>query len=448
MDMYTRAISNIVFPIQERLKRHKTVAYRRRLEASQWLDEAELKHLQIDNLRRFLIKVNETNSFYKALFSTHGFSPREFSELSDLQILPFLTKEVIRKNSTAMKSPLIDELSRFNTGGSSGSPLIFFLGKERISHDVAAKWRATRWWGVDIGDREMVVWGSPIELGAQDRVRLLRDKLFRSELLSAFDLSEERMGQFIRRIQRYAPTMIFGYPSVISMLAEYAKERRIDLSSLGVKVVFVTSEKLYDHQRTIIEEQFCCPVANGYGSRDAGFIAHECPSGKLHICAEDILVEIVNEKGEVVPAGEVGEIVVTHTATTAFPFIRYKTGDMGAIDTEGCSCGRGLPVLKEVLGRTTDFVMASDGRLLHGLSLIYVLRDLDGIEAFKIIQNDRLNTRVNIVKNSSYDENNDARIVKEFRQRLGESVTVETHYCQEIEAEKSGKYRYVVSHAH
>ena len=448
MDMYTRAISNIVFPIQERLKRHKTVAYRRRLEASQWLDEAELKHLQIDNLRRFFIKVNETNSFYKALFSTHGFSPREFSELSDLQILPFLTKEVIRKNSTAMKSPLIDELSRFNTGGSSGSPLIFFLGKERISHDVAAKWRATRWWGVDIGDREMVVWGSPIELGAQDRVRLLRDKLFRSELLSAFDLSEERMGQFIRRIQRYAPTMIFGYPSVISMLAEYAKERRIDLSSLGVKVVFVTSEKLYDHQRTIIEEQFCCPVANGYGSRDAGFIAHECPSGKLHICAEDILVEIVNEKGEVVPAGEVGEIVVTHTATTAFPFIRYKTGDMGAIDTEGCSCGRGLPVLKEVLGRTTDFVMASDGRLLHGLSLIYVLRDLDGIEAFKIIQNDRLNTRVNIVKNSSYDENNDARIVKEFRQRLGESVTVETHYCQEIEAEKSGKYRYVVSHAH
>jgi len=448
MDIYTRAISNIVFPLQEWLKRHKTVACRRRLEVSQWLDEAELKQFQIDNLKRFLIQVNENNSFYRTLFSAFDFCPRDFSELSDLQVLPFLTKDVIRKNSTAMKSPSIDELSRFNTGGSSGAPLIFYLGKERISHDVAAKWRATRWWGVDIGDREMVVWGSPIELGAQDRLRLLRDKVFRSELLSAFDLSDERMGQFIRRIQRYMPTMIFGYPSVISMLAQYAKERRIDLSDLGVKVVFVTSEKLYDHQRAIIEEQFCCPVANGYGSRDAGFIAHECPSGKLHICAEDILVEIVNEKGEVVPAGEVGEIVVTHTATTAFPFIRYKTGDMGAIDTEPCPCGRGLPVLKEVLGRATDFVMAADGRLLHGLSLIYVLRDLDGIEAFKIVQNDRMNTRVNIVKSASFDEANDARIVREFRQRLGEKVTIETHYCQEIEAEKSGKYRYVVSHAH
>ncbi len=448
MSLYTRVISNVVFPVQEWVKHHGTLACRRRLEKSQWLSEADLKKLQIENLMRFLIEVNDHNPFYRELFIKHGFSPDEFGDLEDLQVLPFLTKDVIRENEAALKSASKDQLSRFNTGGSSGSPLIFFLGKERITHDVAAKWRATRWWDVDIGDREIVIWGSPIELGAQDRMRLLRDRVFRSELLSAFDLSEERMSQFIQRIRGYKPTMVFGYPSVISMLARYASEQGIKLSDLGVKVVFVTSEKLYDHQRAVIEEQFGCKVANGYGSRDAGFIAHECPSGQLHICAEDILVEIVNEQGEVLPAGEVGEIVVTHTATSAFPFIRYKTGDMGALGRESCSCGRGLPILKDIMGRTTDFVMASDGRLLHGLSLIYVLRDLDGIEAFKIVQNDRTNTKVNIVRNSHYDEGNEERIVREFRQRLGDDVTIDTHYCQEIEAEKSGKYRYVVSHAH
>lgn len=434
--------------MQERLKGHGTVACRQRLEKSQWLSEKEINQLQIRKLKNFFKYVNSHNLFYNTLFSKCGFLPDDFNSLNDLHRLPFLTKSVIRNNSSALKSISNEKLIRFNTGGSSGTPLIFFLGKERITHDVAAKWRATRWWDVDIGDREMVIWGSPIELGAQDRIRLLRDKVFRSELLSAFDLSNESMSKFIHRIQSFKPSIIFGYPSVISMLVNYAKKREIVLSNLGVKVVFVTSEKLYDHQRMIIEEQFGCPVANGYGSRDAGFIAHECSSGQLHVCAEDILIEIVDEQGNPLPKGEVGEIVVTHTATSAFPFIRYKTGDMGTLSSESCQCGRGLPVLKEVFGRTTDFVVAADGRLLHGLSLIYILRDLDGIEAFKIIQNNRMNTRVDIVKNTAYKKTNDARIVREFRQRLGEKVTIETHFCQKIDRESSGKYRYVVSHAH
>jgi phenylacetate-CoA ligase len=87
-------------------------------------------------------------------------------------------------------------LARFNTGGSSGEPLIFLIGKERISHDVAAKWRATRWWGVDIGDPEIVVWGSPIELTAQDRIRQFRDRLLRTQLLPAFEMSESQARRF------------------------------------------------------------------------------------------------------------------------------------------------------------------------------------------------------------------------------------------------------------
>src|SRR4029077_17040731 len=93
------------------------------------------------------------------------------------------------------------QLTRHNTGGSSGEPLIFFVGNERVTHDVAAKWRATRWWDVDIGDPEIVVWGSPIELGAQDRVRALRDRLLRTKLLPAFEMSPAKLDGFIAAIR-------------------------------------------------------------------------------------------------------------------------------------------------------------------------------------------------------------------------------------------------------
>ena len=149
----------------------------------------------------------------------------------------------------------------------SHGPLIFFIGTERVTHDVAAKWRATRWWDVDIGDPEIVVWGSPIELGSQDKVRLIRDRLMRTELLPAFEMSDAKVEGFIARIREVRPRMVFGYPSAISHIAGYAEKKGIRLDDLGVKVVFVTSERLYDHQREIISRLFACPVANGYGGQ-------------------------------------------------------------------------------------------------------------------------------------------------------------------------------------
>src|SRR5690606_14972011 len=140
-----------------------------------------------------------------------------------------------------------------------------------------------------------------------------------------------------------------------------AKRQQIKLESLGVKVVFVTSEMLYPHERNIISQSFQCPVANGYGARDAGFIAHECPAGSMHISAEDIIVELLDDNGQPVAAGQSGEIVVTHLATPGFPFIRYRTGDMAQLASQPCSCGRGLPVLANVQGRRRDFLVTTAG---------------------------------------------------------------------------------------
>ncbi|MHB1200475.1 MAG: phenylacetate--CoA ligase family protein, partial [Polaromonas sp.] len=291
----------------------------------------------------------------------------------------------------------------------------------------------------------LVVWGSPMELGAQDRIRQLRDGLLRSRLLPAFEMSAQNMDRFVETIRVTRPTMLFGYPSSLSLIAQQAQQKRVALNHLGIKVAFVTSEKLYDEQRAIISEVFACPVANGYGARDAGFIAHQCPAGSLHISAEDIIVETLRPDGTPAAPAEAGEIVVTHMATADFPFVRYRTGDMGVLGDEPCACGRGLPVLKEVQGRTTDFVVAQDGTVMHGLALIYTVRDLPGVERFKIEQLSLDQTNIQVVAGPAFGAAQEARIIRDFKARLGETVDIRVERVSNIANEASGKFRYVVS---
>jgi phenylacetate-CoA ligase len=444
--MYTPIVSKLLFPLHERLKGHHSVALMHGMERSQWLEPDVLQALQMRRLRLLLQAAGTHVPYYRSLFATLQFKPDTVRGVEDLRQLPLLDKATIRANTEALKLPQAKGLARFNTGGSSGEPLIFFIGKERVSHDVAAKWRATRWWGVDIGDPELVVWGSPIELGAQDRVRHLRDAVFRTQLLPAFEMNEAKLDGMVATIRNRRPRMLFGYPSALSHIARHAQQRGTAMNDLGIKVAFVTSERLYDDQRADISRIFGCPVANGYGGRDAGFLAHECPEGGMHITAEDVVLELVDAQGQPVPDGRAGEVVVTHLATREFPFIRYRTGDVAVLDTRRCKCGRGLPMLKEIQGRTTDFVVAADGTVMHGLALIYILRDLPGLQSFKVVQQDLLHTTVMLMPGPGFDPGCATAIVHSFRKRLGASVEVDVQVVSEIAPEKSGKHRYIVSH--
>jgi phenylacetate-CoA ligase len=444
-DWYTSLVSSLLFPLQERLKDHSTVSVRKALEVSQWWRRERLEELQLLKLRDLLAEAEAHVPYYRRIFAEVGFEAADVSSLADLARLPLLDKPAIRANTETLKSQKAKSLRSFNTGGSSGEPLTFYIGKERVSHDVAAKWRATRWWNVDIGDPEAVVWGSPIELGAQDRFRIFRDFLLRTRLFPAFEMSEEKLDRFLADMRATPPRMLFGYPSALSHIARHAQARGQRMDDLGIRVAFVTSERLYDEQRQQISKTFGCPVANGYGGRDAGFIAHECPDGGMHITAEDIIVEIVNRQGDSLPRGEAGEIVITHLSTAEFPFIRYRTGDIGILDSGICRCGRGLPLLREIQGRSTDFVVAQDGTVMHGLALIYILRGLPQISNFKIIQESLNLIHVYVVSGAKLDREITAKIEEEFKGRLGQSVNVLIEEMPEIPAEKSGKFRYVVS---
>ncbi|MDT8997939.1 phenylacetate--CoA ligase family protein [Paucibacter sp. APW11] len=443
--LYTQLVSKIIFPLQERLKKHDTVRARRSLERSQWLSPEQIAAQQLAELKTFLIDIGLHVPYYREAFARIGFKPESLQSLADLAQLPTLTKPLIRDHAEALKHEHAGPLGRSSTGGSSGTPLQFFISLERVSHDVAAKWRATRWWDVDIGDREVVVWASPIELHAQDRVRLFRDALMRSTLLNAFAMNEKNLDHYVQRLREIRPAMVFGYPYSIALISAHAKKRGVRLDDLGVKVVFVTSEYLHDHQRELISEVFGCKVANGYGGRDAGFIAHECPEGGMHITAEDIVVELLGEDGQPVADGQPGEVTVTHLRTRDYPFLRYRTGDVAVRDTRRCACGRGLPLLREIQGRTNDFLRATDGTMLPCGAFTYLMRETEGITNYKIIQETQLLTRLEVVRPGGLDQATRQKLIDGLKFRLGREVEIQVELLDEIPAQGNGKYRYVVS---
>jgi len=266
-----------------------------------------------------------------------------------------------------------------------------------------------------------------------------------SQLLSAYEMNEETMSHYLDILEERRPRQIFAYPSAMFVLSRHAQRQRRNLRGIGTKVILVTSEVLYAHQRDLIVETFGCPVANGYGGRDSGFIAHECPRGGMHLMADAVITEILDPEGRPVLPGEPGEIVVTDLYSHEFPFIRYATGDIGVLSTRQCACARPLPLLERLDGRSNDSVVAPDGRVMHGQALISILMEISGIEHFRIRQKDVDCFEVQLVKNSEYRVESEGVIREGWAKRLRAPLRVTFEYLEVIPPERSGKVRHIVS---
>ena len=439
--MHPFLVRKCLFPLQEFLKGKRTYKRLKELEQSQWLSTKAIEEIQFRHLKEHLEFAYHQVPYYKQLLNEHDLQPSRINSFSDFARIPFMSKDTLR-NQFERLQPISkpSRVQRISTGGSTGAPVTVLVDAERTAFTDACRMRSHHWYGVDVGSREIVLWGSPIELTKQDRIRVIRDRLMNSRLLSAFDMGEESLARYADAIDDYRPEKLYGYASAIFLLAAYmSKSGRHP--RVPPKVVFVTAEPLFDFQRKTIEEVFQCPVSIEYGARDAGLIALECPSGGLHIPAEGMIVEIDGAGSE-----RSGEIVITNLYSIAMPIIRYRTGDVGEMDQTPCSCSRGLPRLKRVEGRQTDFLVTEDGRLVHALAIIYVLREIPAIRAFQVTQESISRLVIHLVPEGSISASDRQTIQAKAKRLLGHEVEIVIQEVSSIPLAASGKFRYVISH--
>src|SRR5262249_7461810 len=191
---------------------------------------------------------------------------------------------------------------------------------------------------------------------------------------------------------------------------------------------------LYDFQRATIGAVFGCPIGVEYGCRDGGTVANECPAGGLHIAAEGMIVEVID-----------GEIVLTNLHTFAMPIIRYRTGDVGALEPTPCSCGRGLPRLRGVEGRQTDFLVTPSGKILHALAAIYVLRELPSVAEFQIGEERGDALTIRVVPRDAFGPAEQSAVRSRLRRLFESDIDVVFEVMDTLPRLASGKHRYVIS---
>jgi phenylacetate-CoA ligase len=427
------------------MKGHETFAMLREMARVDCMSVAQLEELRQQRLQEFLGYCYRHVPYVRQRMQEAGLQPTDIRSPEDLVRLPLLRKADVRRNRESLRSDRAGKLAQFTTGGSTGEPLVFDLAKRRVASRVACKLRATEWWGVTVGDPEVALWGAPVEVTRQDWLRSVRDRFLATRLLSAFEMNEATTSRYLDVIESSNWKQIFGYPSALYLLCVQARKEGRNLRRIGIKVAFATGEVLFPHQRELISETLNCPVANGYGGRDSGFIAHECPQGGMHIMADALIVEVIDAQGNRVAPGESGEIVVTDLFSHEAPFVRYATGDTGVMSARRCGCGRVLPLLERIDGRSNDSIVAPDGRIINSLALIYPIRELEGIEHFRICQKSVDRFHVQIVRGDRFRLENEDRIRTGWVKLLRAPLEVTFEYMDTLPLDRSGKLRHVVS---
>jgi phenylacetate-CoA ligase len=414
--------------------------YSKELNKSQYYSADELKHLQFEKLKRLLEFCYSGNSFYQRRFKECGFNPGDFRELGDLEKLPILTKDDIRTASESLFSKGYNKnnSSHRRTGGSTGVPLHTYMDYDAISFKKAATLRHNEWANLIPGNRLASIWGdTDKKLPIKARLRnALTERLF---YLDTLKFDEEHINAFITQIRKYRPPILLGHAHSVFRMAEYARDNGAnDLSFDGI---ITTAMVLNPEERKTIEAVFNSQVFNRYGCEELSIIASECEAHQgMHIFSEGLYVELFgNDKCN--PR----KLIITDLVNRAMPIIRYEIGDLAVFEDGECRCGRGLHRLKEVSGRTADFLYTPDRIPVFGISILdtFVIH-IPGFKQIQIIQDKYDHLGFHIVKDDKFSEDSLGILKKNVIEIFGARMQYDTSFVDQIKLTERGKYRFSI----
>ncbi len=449
MDWYAPVVKHLIHPLWAFKDGEKHLAVLRDLERWQYLDPEALREHQLKRIREITVHAGNTSPYYRELFRTHGIEPMEIRSFEDFRKIPLLAKEDIQRHEKSMASTAfsLEQLFPDKTGGSTGKPISYYRDYPRRDMQKAAAIRHDRWAHQDIGDKIAVIWGHREDVALMSRLkaRLTNAVLDRRCYLDASSMTEHDLSAFLRKMKTFRPDGFLGYANALYQAALFMEEKGLSLPN-DIKSVISSAEMLHPHERELIEQAFGARVFDRYGCREFGPIASECETHEgLHMAADYLYIEFLDERGEPVPDGEAGNIVITDLFNRGMPFIRYRIEDVGMPLNGRCECGRTLPRMDKLAGRVTDFLITPEGVRVSGASVtIGLIANIPGLAQAQFIQETAGALRMKVVRRESFNEDSAAFLRRELSRYFGSSMQIDIEYVDSIPKEPSGKFRFSI----
>jgi len=439
-------------PAVDVLRGTHTMRCLRELEESQWWPRDRIENLQRRRLHELVSYSYERVPYYRRVMNEAGLLPGDLQSVDDLRRLPVLSRDLVRANSGEMLAEGYPrkKLRRCTTGGSTGNPLVFYSTlDDQANHGYARGIRALQQAGVEIGDRRMLIRirrdvNSPRARPLHRVTRMLE----RLKELDSRDITVDSLPDIVAYLSRPDVRCLGGYPSAVAFIAAWIAET--DTASPSLSAIITGGEQLFEHQRERIRKVFGLEPFSKYACNEAFDLAMECEAHTgMHVSAEDMVVEVVDDDGQPVPAGTEGRIVITNLHNYGMPLIRYDLGDSGSFVPGECPCGRHLPRLSHVLGRRFDLIYTPSGRRISGANLGTARLANMPVRQFQFVQEELDLLAVHIVPHSSASavdlEAMKNRIPMMFQEVVGFDVRVEVRFQDHIELTSGGKHLLVVS---
>lgn len=401
-----------------------------------------LVSLQEQKLRTLLRKAKLGNAFYGPLLREISDKEIEQNPRGVLARMPLQDKSTIRGALSDILNLREGTAERRYTGGSTGEPFLYYMDAQAISRARAFNYYFWMQHGFSLGETYLVVGGTSLGSRGTRWKAKLYDRLVGRRHVSTDLVDQDEMRRSLEVLASGRYRFVYGYPSFLEKYADLAASENTRLAK--VARVVTTSEVLTSAVRDKLNRVFGCPIIDAYGAGDGGIVACECDKqAGFHYNVQDCLLEELPD-----PETGQSEIVATSLTALAFPFIRYRVGDVGHLSDAPCACGSPLPRVVDLQGRARDLIRTPSGRVIHGSFFNQLFRHIAHVQRFQLVQMEDYRIRLIAAVTPNSPESVGEELSHVLHRAVSdESIGIEVSVRGDFVTEPGQKFRTVISHA-